>query len=402
MGIGNIATTGMQAAMTNMEVISNNISNSNTYGFKSSTTSFADIYPSGNDASSVQAGLGVSVTGIEQSFTPGGPTPTGNQSDLAIKGNGFFVMTDASSGTTSYTRNGHFAFSNGNLTNGNQVLQGFPSLDGVTISSGSAPTNLFINTAPVAAKATANVVQSGVNLNANDPIPTATPFSATNPLTYNFSSNSVVYDSLGNANNLTLYYVKTSSDNWNVNAVVNGTQVATGSLAFSTTGSLSSQSANLSTLQFSPTDGAATPQIFNVSMTGATQFGSPDFTNPFTPDGFPAGQYTGYTIDGNGMVNVNYSNKQTVLAGQVALANFQSPQGLQNIGNMSWTATSASGAASINQSNSTGNILQSNLELSNVDLASEMVNLINAQNTFQANAQVEQTYSQVMQTVTKL
>lgn len=406
MGIGNIATTGMQAAMTNMEVISNNISNSGTYGFKSSSANFADLFPSGNAASSVQAGLGVSVTGIEQNFQPGGPTPTSNPSDLAIKGNGFFVMTDASSGVTSYSRYGRFNFQNGYLTVGNARLQGFLSTDGKTIPSGGGLQDLFINTATTPANKTATVTQVQLNLNSSDSVPSVSPFNPTNLSSYNFTSTAPVYDSLGNQNTLTLYYVKTSANNWNVNAYITppggtATSLGTGSLTFTGTGALSSTS-GLGALTFSPTTGATSPQTFAVDMTGATQYGAPDFTGQFTTDGYPVGAYTGYTIDQNGIVTVQHSNKVSTVAGQVAIANFQTPTGLQNIGNMSWTATTASGTPNVNQSNSSNNLLQSNLELSNVDLASEMVNLVNAQNTFQANAQVEQTYSQVMQTVTKL
>ena len=400
MGIGNIATTGMQAAMTNMEVISNNIANSNTPAFKGSLTNFGDLYPAGGNASSVQAGLGVSVTSIQQNFKTGGQSPTGIASDLAITNNNLFIMRDASSGQTSYTRYGRFSFDDGYFTLGNKRLQGFLAVND-TIPSGSTPADLFINTSPIAANASTTVTQQQLNLNASDSAPKTTPLDPTDSTSYNYSSATTLYDSLGTSNTLTLYYVKTAANEWTVNAYVNGSSVGTGSLTFASDGSLSAAT-GLTGMSFSPTSGATSPQSFDISMIGAKQFSSAYNQRPFTSDGYSAGTYTGYTIDKDGMVNVSYSNNQSILAGQIALANFQTPEQLQNIGDMSWITTSGSGEPNINQSNSSNGIKQSSIEMSNVDLASEMVSLITAQNIFQANAQVEQVYNQVMQTVTNL
>ncbi len=399
MGIGNIATTGMEAAMTNMEVISNNISNANTPAFKSSFTNFADLYPSGN-ASSVQAGLGVSVSGIQQTFSPGGPLPTNLPSDLAIINNGFFIMRDTTSGQTSYSRYGRFSFNNGYLTIGNDRLQGFPAVNNV-IPPGSTPSDLFINTTSIPAQATTTIDQEQLNLNASDSSPVNPIFNPNDDTSYNFVSTAAVYDSLGNNNTLDLYYIKTSANNWTVNAYVNGSSVGVGSLTFDGAGQLIS-STGLSSLSFSPTSGATSPQTFAVDMAGATQFAKAYNTSAFTTNGYQAGNYSSYNVDVNGNVTVTYDNNQTFTVGQIALALFQSPEGLQNIGNMSWLATTSSGSPLINQSNSQNALQQSAIEMSNVDLASEMVNLVSAQNIFQANAQVEQTYNQVMQTVTNL
>lgn len=401
MGIGNIATTGMQAAMTNMEVISNNIANSNTYAYKASYANFADLYPTGN-ASSVQPGLGVSVTGIQQDFKPGGTTPTSQLSDLALTKQGFFVMRDLATGQSTYTRYGRFSFNEGYLTlgNGNQRLQGFPAVNDA-IPPGGTPADLFINTADSPASATTTVTQQRLNLNASDGAPTNPVFNPTDSTSYNFSSTADVYDSLGNANTLNLYYIKTSANNWTVNAYVNGASVGVGSLTFDSNGQLTTTT-GLGSLSFNPTSGATSPQVFAVNMSGATQYAKASSTNQFNSDGYQVGKYAGYDIDKNGLVTVRYDNNQTSIAGQVAVAQFESPEGLQNIGSMSWTATTASGTPFINQSNSQSAIQQSALEMSNVDLASQMVNLVAAQNIFQANAQVQQVYNTVMQTVTKL
>src|SRR5579871_4725350 len=127
MSMGNIAGTGMQASMEQMDIISNNIANSSTTGFKSSTASFGDIFPSGGSSDAI--GLGVRLTSIEQDFSPGSPTATNIASNLAISGNGFFILQDSSTGITSYSRNGQFNFdeATGYFTMGNQLLQGFAS-----------------------------------------------------------------------------------------------------------------------------------------------------------------------------------------------------------------------------------------------------------------------------------
>lgn len=403
MGMGNIATTGMQAALSNMEIISNNIANANTFGFKRTTANFADLFPSGNDASSTSIGLGVSMTGTQQDFSTGGPTQTNSPSDLAINGSGFFLLKDPSTGSTTYTRYGHFLFdqTSGYFLSGSQRLQGFPAVNG-TVPSGSVPSDLFVNTSPVAAKATATVTQSFLNLSSSDAIPSVTPFDPTNTSTYNYTTSTQIFDSLGTKHNLSLYYVKNSQNDWAVNAYVDGTSIGAGSLTFTTAGSLSSAT-GLSSLNFAPGTGAASPQTIKISMTGATQFGSADSSFPFTIDGYPAGSFQTYQIDKNGLVSAVYNNGQPpVVMGQVSIANFQSQQSLQDIGNQSWHSTTASGSAIVNQSNSTNNISQGALELSNVDLATEMVNLISSQNTFQANAQVEQTFNTIMQTIIKL
>lgn len=403
MGMGNIATTGMQAAMSNMDVISNNISNANTLGFKKSTASFADLFPSGNDASGVQIGLGVNLDAIQQNFNPGGSSDTGLASDICITGAGFFIMKDPA-GAATYSRNGHFTFDSttGYFNIGGQRLQGFPAVNN-TIPAGSIPSDLKVNTAAQPAKASTSVTAQGLNLNSGDTIPATATFSPTDTTSYNYTNHSQMYDSLGNTTNLDLYYVKTAANTWSVYSSVNGTVInssSPGSISFTQSGQISSTS-GLTGLSYTPTTGAA-EMTFDINMTGTTQFGNPDTTMPFTTDGFSAGTFSKYTIDRDGLVNAIYSNNQTVKVGQVALATFQSPQNLQNLGGATWAATTASGAAVSNPGNSTGNIKQAALEMSNVDLAAELVSLINAQNTFQANAQVEQTYNQVMQTVTKL
>ncbi len=404
MDIGNIATTGMQAAMSNMETISNNIANAQTLGFKKSSATFSDIVPSGSNASGSQIGLGVQLSGVQQNFQPGGAIQTTAPSDFSISGNGFFILHNQTSGQAVYSRSGHLTFDKqtGTFMSGTQRLQGFLAVNGL-IPSGSAPADLVVNTATQPAKASATVTAQGLNLNSGSTAPTTTPFSATDNTSYNFTTHSTLYDSLGNSNSLDLYYVKTGTNAWSVYTAVNGSvqNAATpGTATFSDTGQLLSTT-GLSGFSYTPSTGAAALN-FSVSLAGSTQTGSGNSISSVTADGYPAGQFIGYAVDNNGMLSANYSSGPAVLVGQIAVANFQSPQNLQNLGGATWAATTAAGSPSVTPSNSLSNIQQGFLESSNVDLSAELVNLISAQNTFQANAQVEQVFTQVMQTVTKL
>lgn len=396
MGIGNIADTGMQAAMSNMEVISHNIANANTIGFKKSYINFSDIYPSSNGSSNM-IGLGVDVSSVNQNFAAGSYTRTSQPLDLAINNNGFFILKDPASGQTSYTRAGRFEATNGYVTFGNQRLQGFKAVNNA-IPAGGSVSDIQIDNAALPASATSKVGFK-TNLDSNSVTP-AGVFDPNDSTSYNYQSSDKMFDSLGNLHDITTYYVKTSANNWSVNVYVDGASVGSGSLTFSTSGQLTS-STGLNNLSYSPTTGATTPQTFSVDMTGSTQFGSANSVIS-SHDGYEPGNFTGVNLDNNGMVYMLYSNGQKQLAGQVAIANFQSPEGLIDIGNMSWVESSSSGSAVISQNNSLGNIRTGYVELSNVDLTTEMVNLLNAQHTFQANAQVENTYNEVMNTVIKL
>lgn len=396
MGIGNIANTGMKAAMTNMEIISNNISNANTVGFKKSFANFSDVMASG---SGTQTGLGVNIQSVKQDFKAGNSESTKIRSDLSIKSDGFFTLKDSGTGQVSYTRAGRFDVdSDGYIVRDNQRLQGFPASNGV-ILAGSTAEDLHISSAPMAAKATA-AVKENINLDSSSVIPTGT-FSDSDPTTYNYRTDANLYDSLGNSYPLSLFYIKTANNNWTVNAQVNGASVGSGAMVFDTSGGLTSTT-GLGSLSWSPTSGATAPQVFSISMNNSTQYGGGNQTREITQDGYQAGIPNDYNIDKSGKVTISYSNNQKITSGQIAIARFPSVDGLQSIGNMSWIETGDSGAANLSQVNSSGNITSGSLELSNVDLTEEMVNLLSAQHSFQANAQVQQTYSEVMQTVIKL
>lgn len=405
MGMDRIASSGMDAAMQEMDVISNNIANQGTAGFKQSSISFSDLYPT-SDGSGTQAGMGVDVASVSQNFTAAGSTATGVSTNMAINGSGFFVLKDPTSGQLVYSRNGAFTFDNTQsnyLMLGNQRVEGFAAVNGV-VPSGAAATDLAIDTSAVPAVASSSVTQTGLNLDPGDTPPVDSTFSPTDSKSYNTTSSTTIYDSLGNPTTVNMYYVKSSTSNtWTVHSVINNTEI-TGSpttMTFDTSGNLTSPSSPVS-LSFSPTTGAASPQAFTINFSGATQTGSSYSTGTFTPNGSLPGTFQKITVDNNGNVFAAYSNGTTVLQGQVALANFNNPQALNYLGNAQWTATTDAGAPTISQSNNTNNITSGSLENSNVNVTEQLVDLISAQNAFQANAQAEQTYNQVMQTVTKL
>lgn len=401
MGIGNIADTGMQAAMSNMEVISNNIANANTVGFKKSYINFADIFPSTNGAAGNQIGLGVEVSSINQNFASGGAMQGNGDLDLSIINQGFFTLSNPTTGQISYTRAGSFVQDpSGYITvlGSNQRLQGYKAVNG-SIPPGSAISDLTFNNSILPAQASTNV-KLAVNLDSGSTVPSVTPFDPTDSNSYNNQCSSYVFDSLGNQHTVTTYYLKTGTNAWTANVYVDNASAGTSNLTFNDSGALTA--GGTINASFAPTNGATTPQNFTMTLANTTQVAGTFQVNTNQHDGYVAGKFTNISIDGNGMVKMLYSNGQNILAGQVALATFPSMSGLADIGNMQWLATSQSGDPVYNTSTSTSNIRPNSLEKSNVDLTSEMVSLINAQHAFQANAQVEQTYSDVMKTVIQL
>jgi flagellar hook protein FlgE len=399
MGIGNIANTGMRAAMTDMEIISNNIANANTIGYKRSYGTFGDIYPNSNGGATTQAGLGVALNSIHQDFTRGGALYTSNPLDLMINSGGFFVTKDSTSGATSYTRAGRFTLDNeGYINNGKQRLQGFPAVNGV-VSAGGNLDDLQISSAPRNATATSTVSEN-LNLNSTGAVITA-PFNKDDSTTYNYMTTKTIFDSLGNSHSLSLYFAKSADNTWTANALVDNNSVGTGNVTFNTDGSLNSVT-GLNALTFVPGTGAVSPQTINVSLSASSQYASDNTTRALSQNGYPVGNLNGYEVDNDGNVIGSYSNQERVLLGKVAVAQFQSPDGLASIGNMSWLETGESGRPIINPGNSNKNISSSVVETSNVDLTQEMISLIGAQHNFQANAQVEQTYNEVMKTVIQI
>jgi flagellar hook protein FlgE len=245
--------------------------------------------------------------------------------------------------------------------------------------------------------------------------PTPVKFDPTNSSTYTYSTSVPVYDSLGGQQQVDMYFVKTAAGTWDVYAGKDGSTATSkiGTAKFDTSGNLVSTldasgnpTSSLFTFNFTipNTDGSSTPQALSLKIAGTTQFGSKDGVNSLTQNGFAAGQLTNFTVGTDGTITGNYSNGQTAALGQVALATFANQNGLINLGNNEFQATSASGVAVIAAPGSTnhGSLQGGATENSNVDLTSELVALITAQRNYQANAQTIKTQQTVDQTLINL
>lgn len=390
------ALSGLTASSGNLNVISNNIANSQTVGFKSSTTRFADIYAGS------KVGMGVKTAGVVQNFTDGTPETTGRALDLAMSGSGFFTFQQ--NGQTVYSRNGQLNLTPDGYLENSQGAQ----LVGVS----GAPVQIPSTGLP--AKAT-DQVNATLNLDANA---TTTYTDSTTGITYSYANTATVYDSLGNSHDLTMFFTKdtTTPNQWTVQTSLDGTisidpttnKPTTQTVAFDPSGVLQPPATSSYTFDLTSGNGlpinGANDITFTLDLTGTTQFGNDFGMTTLTQNGYTAGSLVGFTIDQSGNVIGNYSNNQTLNLDQIQLANFRSPEGLQPMGDNAWTATSASGQALLGTAGvgQFGSIQTGMTESSNVDLTKELVNLIVAQRTFQANSQSVKAQSQVLQEAVNL
>ncbi|MEP6545847.1 MAG: flagellar hook protein FlgE [Gammaproteobacteria bacterium] len=397
-----IALSGLTAASTDLDVVSNNIANSNTVGFKNSRAEFADVYAAGAvNLNQSAVGEGTRVAATAQQFTQGDITTTNANLDLAISGDGFFTLKDPSG--VVYSRNGEFSPDrSGNVVNATgQALQVYPPTANGGFNTGTT-TDLNLETAQSAPNATTagNII---LNLPANSAVPVVTPFDPTNPQTYTESTSTTVYDSLGNASPATFFFVQTAVPNqWQVHMTVNGTAVGGAqNLTFSNTGLVTVPVGGaLAFNGYTPTDGAAGMNMsFNFGT--STQYGGEFGVTSIVQDGYSTGQLSTVSIDSSGIVSAVYTNGRTTQLGQLAMANFPNPQGLKQLGDTNWAQTFNSGTVVQGTAGSAGfgNIQSGALESSNVDLTTQLVDMITAQRAFQANAQSITTANQLSQTV---
>jgi flagellar hook protein FlgE len=229
------------------------------------------------------------------------------------------------------------------------------------------------------------------------------PFDPANPNTYTNTTSLTVYDSLGAAHTASLYFSKTATPNdWTVQTYVDGNPVGTAQpLDYSTSGQLLTPADGKVALPaYTPATGAADMSMtFDFSDTQQT--GSTFGVTAVQQNGFTTGTLTGINIDDSGVVQATFTNGRSVDLGQIAMANFANPQGLQQLGNQSWAATTASGAVvkGVAGGSDFGSLKSGSLEQSNVDTTTSLVNMITAQRDFQANAQMIQTNDQITQTI---
>lgn len=417
------ALSGLNAAASNLNVVSNNIANSQTVGFKSASTQFADVY------ASAKIGLGVTVADVVQDFGSGNLETTGRGLDLAISGDGFFKFQQA--GQVVYSRNGQLTMTPDGYLENAQGARLMGAETALQVPSGQMP-----------AMATTEL-KSVYNLKADSAVPTKTPFDPADSATFNYASTSTVYDSLGNTHQLTNYFVKSGLSQWQVYAALDGKDITPKDVAgdpappvitFTTNGTfpIAPDSADAAKYPAGTADPAYvadlaaydaikyTPSVFTVSaadlnngaadlevtlnLTGSTQFGNDFDQSSLTQNGYTAGSLVGITIDKSGNVVGNYSNEQKQTVGALSMVIFRTPEGLQSVGDNAWVETAASGQplSGVAGTGRFGSVYAGVLESSNVDLTKELVNLIIAQRNYQANAQSVKTQSDALEQAVNL
>jgi flagellar hook protein FlgE len=397
-----IALSGLNAAAAELGVAANNIANANTTGFKMSRAQFAEVFAVGTQSvGSTASGSGVRLSSVAQQFTQGNIDFTDNALDLAIAGEGFFVLSD--NGARLYTRAGAFGVDNeGNVVNAEgHRLQAYPYAGSGLFNTGT-PQDLQLNTGANPPQATTRA-SLGLNLPAAAALPVNPVFDPADPSSFNHTTSVTIYDSLGTSHTATSYFVKDAAVNtWNLNVEIDGTPVGgTNQIVFANDGSLQTPAGGLIALPaYTPTTGAADITM-EMDLSSATQFGNAFGVNSLSQDGFTTGRLTGVSVDAEGVVFARFTNGQSSSLGKLALANFVNPQGLQQLGDTAWGESFGSGDALLGEAGtaSFGSIQSGALEASNVDLTAQLVQMITAQRNFQANAQMISTADAVTQTV---
>lgn len=440
--------SGLNAAAKNLDVIGNNVANANTVGFKMSQAQFADVYASSVGGSAgTAAGIGTKLATVAQQFSQGNITTSNNSLDTAISGQGFFQLgTTTSTAPQFYTRNGQFQTDSQGYIVTSEGMRLFG------INKDGVPGPLQIPTEQIPARATGTSpkpnIMAGLNVDARGAI-TALPadvgegatvppgpagsfrFDPADPTTFNNSTSTTIYDSLGNPHVATLYFQKATPtagvNPWNVylsidnemqppNAVATVPPSATpmgAGLPFDTTGKLPPGTLLTMAAAYvpplaAPAGGgiaaAANPMQLTFDFSNTTQYGSAFGVSSMVQDGYTTGMPSGFNISPDGTILGRYTNGQSQKLGQVTIANFANPQGLQPLGNNRWAPTSTAGTPLPGTPGTASlGVLQSGaVEDANVDLTGELVNMIVAQRVYQANAQSIKTQDAVLQTITQL
>jgi flagellar hook protein FlgE len=414
-----IPLTGLEADSTALNTIANDLSNMNTTAFKAQTTNFSDLFyqqiGSTGSGDPIQVGAGVKVAANETAFTQGTINSTGNSTDVALNGSGFFVL-GSGDGAYELTRDGNFTqAANGNIvTSAGLNVMGYPAVNGV-VNTNAPLVPISIPVGQVQEPQATSTFGMTANLDAASPAGTQFPAQLT------------LYDSLGEPHVATVTYTETAPNTWGYSVALpagdftSGVSTPiTGTLGFNSNGTLTT---------VTPTGGAAETvgtaagdvQSIPLAFTGLADVasnlnmqwnllgpnGTPNISQVDTDsavsstsqNGYPSGQYQSFSIGADGTVTVSYSNGQLQNIGQVALANVDNLQGLQLLGDGNYATTLASGTASIGISGSSGlaSLQDGALEASNVNISAEFSNLIIAQRAFEANAKSVTTFDTVTQ-----
>ncbi len=407
--------SGMNAASKNLDVIGNNIANANTTGFKSSRTEFTQMFGSAlGSSSNPVSGQGVSVGAISQQFLQGNVSATGNALDVAVNGNGFLQL-ELADASTAYTRAGNLQIDkDGQLVNrqGAKVM-GFET-DPVTKSITSrTPSAITVPLDKGIVGQKTSTITAKVNLDAG----ADSYIGATNPPDYKtYSSSLDVYNSQGKAIPVNLYFVKSAStvpNSWEVHYQVDSDAEITidisnllSTVTFKNDGSFNAATPTAPpTIPLNEADGT-TPvnPATTVDLTGLTQLASKFSVSKLSQDGYASGDLNSVSIEPDGTVLARYSNGLSLSQGQLVLAKFNNLQGLASTTGGNWIQTPSSGEPITGAPNSGnfGTLQSGSLEESNVDLTAELVNMMTAQRSYQANAQTLKTQDQVMSTLVNL
>lgn len=401
------AISGLRNHQTFMDVVGNNIANVNTTGFKQSRVTFQDILsqtvrgasgPQGGrgGVNPAQVGLGVLISGVDTVQSQGTLQSTGKLTDMAIQGDGYFVMSDGKQ--QFFSRDGAFDMGiDGTLVNpasGLHVLgwntDPVTGLTDTTVPAGDITIPLG---GGMTGKASTELTVKG-NLDSN------TAPGAANAVTLSATG----YDALGNAMPITLTFERTTAAgaappiSWNVTATGAAPYAAAGTTAVQFNGSGKVAAGGSGTITMTLTDGAATPQAITLDLSEVTQLDAMSDLNSNT-DGASAGTLTTFTVGAGGDITGVYSNGYKQTLGQIALASFANPSGLMKAGGNLFTASANSGTASIGLPDTAGRgqIATGFLEGSNVDLAQQFTNMIMAERGFQANSRVITTSDEILQ-----
>jgi flagellar hook protein FlgE len=407
--------SGLAAATNDLDVIGNNIANAQTVGFKQSTAVFADMFANSiATAVNNQIGIGTRLAGVQQDFSQGGVTTTAVATNIAINGNGFFQMQNPN-GTVTYSRNGQMIPDKDGFivdAEGNKLMGFSANAQGVLQTAQVAPIQIpNVNLPPVPTQ----TITGGFNLNAQQALPKTTPFNASDPSSFSFTTSVPSFDSLGGQTTVNLYFVKdATSGQWDVfGGPAGGAATKLGTMQFDQSGNLQSTvdaagNATAVSGQFSlpltNTDGAAN-QTLTVDMSSTTQFGATDSSIVnLKADGFGTASLANFTIGADGTISGTYTDGRTGTLGQVLLSTFNNPNGLQNLGNNQFAQTNDSGVpqTAVPGSTNHGSVQGSAVEASNVDLTGSLVDLITAQRNYQANAQTIKTQQTIDQTLINL
>lgn len=405
-----IGTSGLAANTNELNVVGDNIANANTVGFKAGRAAFEAAFSETLIGGVGQLGSGTRLQAVQRMFTQGALLQTGQATDLALQGPGFFVVKGEHNGVPGqfYTRAGQFRLDEGgHLVNLEGLrVQGYTAASDGTVAGPLGDMNIGAVTSP--AKATTSITLKG-NLSSDAPIQ-ALAFDPANPAeTSNFSTAVTVYDSLGKAHQVDVYYAHTGPGTWTYHAVtdVGGvpTEIGGGSLTFDSDGKLTDATTGPFTTAFP--DATPTDINFNfgdstlnggTGLGGFTQFANASATTFTNQDGFEAGVLSRVDVDSKGNVVGMFTNGQSRTVAQVAVADFEAPDKLSSVGGNLWAERPDSGQPTIGLGGEGGRgaVVSGALEQSNVEISNEFVRMIAAQRGFQANSKTISTADQLL------